>query len=226
VRISCIGREALSALDETLTWSATAPAWLRDAIRRIATAPEITDADVVDLVNLCKIPHGLTDTSATPDPIASKDISSPSAVGAVALTSITHVSDVNALAPNETLSFGPTGITVIYGDNGAGKSGFSRIMRRACRARGLRFRPGVETQRLKKIGDIQQTDLDAIQRGMTKCSKWEGGHDQPLATNERHPAPDELKKDIDELETWVNAVKKKDARKAPPVHTEACHCSK
>jgi len=33
------------------------------------------------------------------------------------------------------LSFEPTGITVIYGDNGVGKSGYARILKRACRAR-------------------------------------------------------------------------------------------
>lgn len=126
----------MSALDEILTWSATAPVWLRDALRRIVTAPEMTETDVGELANLCKMPHGLAGSSATPNPLTSEDIPSPTVVGAVALTSITHVSDVNALAPNETLSFAPTGITVIYGDNGAGKSGFSRIMRRACRARG------------------------------------------------------------------------------------------
>lgn len=33
------------------------------------------------------------------------------------------------------MAFEPNGITVIYGDNGAGKSGYARILKRACRAR-------------------------------------------------------------------------------------------
>jgi hypothetical protein len=45
------------------------------------------------------------------------------------------VSAVNNLAPAQTLTFAPSGITVIYGDNAAGKSGYARILKRACRAR-------------------------------------------------------------------------------------------
>jgi hypothetical protein len=33
------------------------------------------------------------------------------------------------------MSFGVIGLTVVYGENGAGKSGFARILKRACRAR-------------------------------------------------------------------------------------------
>lgn len=72
----------------------------------------------------------------------------------------------------------------------------------------LRFRPGVETQRLRKIGDIEQGDLDTVEQGMTRCSKWEGGY-EALAMNERLPPPDELKQDIDALENWVSAVEKR-----------------
>ena len=45
------------------------------------------------------------------------------------------VSAVNNLAPGQTLSFALAGITVVYGNNGAGKSGYARILKRACRAR-------------------------------------------------------------------------------------------
>lgn len=41
---------------------------------------------------------------------------------------------------------------------------------------------------------------------MTRCSKWEGGHDQALAVNEPVPPPDELKADVDALETWVKGI--------------------
>jgi hypothetical protein len=46
----------------------------------------------------------------------------------------------------------------------------------------------------------------AVDAGMTKCSKCEGGHDQALAVVEPVPPPDELKADIDALDTWVKSV--------------------
>lgn len=42
---------------------------------------------------------------------------------------------MNALAEDQTLKFAP-GLTVVYGDNGAGKTGYIRILKSACRARG------------------------------------------------------------------------------------------
>jgi hypothetical protein len=52
----------------------------------------------------------------------------------VRLESVTHHSGVNALAPDQTVSFGPQ-LTIVYGQNAAGKSGYTRILKRACRAR-------------------------------------------------------------------------------------------
>jgi hypothetical protein len=41
---------------------------------------------------------------------------------------------VNALAEDQVLRFGPY-LTVVYGDNAAGKTGYIRILKSACRAR-------------------------------------------------------------------------------------------
>src|ERR1039457_5359082 len=48
---------------------------------------------------------------------------------------IADVDGVNNLAQGQTLTFEQNGITIIYGDNGTGKSGYARILKRACRAR-------------------------------------------------------------------------------------------
>ena len=53
----------------------------------------------------------------------------------MSLAAVSEVAAVNNLAAGQTLSFAESGITVIYGDNGAGKSGYARLLKRACRAR-------------------------------------------------------------------------------------------
>lgn len=126
----------MTPLAEILAWSQAAPAWLRDALRRIVVASELSEHDIVELVELCKAPHGLSASAPTAEPLSHGHIPAIQTTGAVSISSITHVGDVNALAPNEVLALAPTGLTIIYGDNGAGKSGFTRILRRACRARG------------------------------------------------------------------------------------------
>ena len=51
------------------------------------------------------------------------------------LKGIANVDGVNRLMPKASLTFCPKSLTVIYGKNGSGKSGFVRILRTACRTR-------------------------------------------------------------------------------------------
>jgi len=127
----------MSALQEISAWSASlGSSWVRDALRRIVTGPEISETSLDELAALCKKPHGLSEVDVELVPLTADHLPAASVGGPVSLTALTHVSDVNALAPNETVPFGIVGLTVIYGDNGAGKSGYARILKRACRARG------------------------------------------------------------------------------------------
>src|SRR5690606_13507115 len=84
---------------------------------------------------ICKGTHGLSEQQdtlpLTKDHIPSLDTT----LSQVVLQSIFHHRGVNALAENQTLNFSPA-ITVVYGDNAAGKTGYIRILKSACRARG------------------------------------------------------------------------------------------
>ena len=42
---------------------------------------------------------------------------------------------MNALASGQSLTFAASGLTIVYGDNGSGKSGFVRVLKSACRSR-------------------------------------------------------------------------------------------
>lgn len=127
----------MAVLEDVYAWSeSSATAWVRDALRRIVTQAELSDADVEALTELCKKPHGLSETANAPQPLTVGHLPRSNETGAVSVVAITHVADVNALAPGETIAFAKAGLTVVYGDNGAGKSGYARILKRACRARG------------------------------------------------------------------------------------------
>src|SRR5439155_10684812 len=62
----------------------------------------------------------------------------------------------------------------------------------------IRFRRSIETQRLKKVTDITDADIETIEVAMTKCSTHLRGHDQAIAINQPVPAPTELESDIKE----------------------------
>ena len=61
-------------------------------------------------------------------------ISGPAIGATISVVSLTHHSGVNALASEQTVSFGPN-LTIVYGENAAGKSGYTRILKQACRSR-------------------------------------------------------------------------------------------
>ncbi len=119
----------IQVLSEIVTWSADCPAWQRDALRRLCSQDKLEQSDQDDLLAICK---GEQESC----PITADHIRDPAVSNVeVSLSKLHNLQHVNALQPGETLSFNKTGLTVIYGDNGAGKSGYARILKQACRAR-------------------------------------------------------------------------------------------
>jgi len=114
---------------EIIDWSAGLPTWQQEAVRLLLANGEITVTDIDDLVRRVKTSDDGSVKVAIPSP-------QPMGTRAVALRKLEHICGVNALAEGQVLKFeGPTGLTVIYGENGSGKSGYSRILKHACRSR-------------------------------------------------------------------------------------------
>lgn len=124
----------MTVLREILEWSQDRPAWQRDALRRLVLNGELSDEDIHALAEICKGGHGLAEPQDIM-PLAKEHVPDKAAGAPVSLVSIFHRRGVNALAEDQILKFGP-GLTVVYGDNGAGKTGYIRILKSACRARG------------------------------------------------------------------------------------------
>jgi energy-coupling factor transporter ATP-binding protein EcfA2 len=124
----------VTVLQEILKWSQDRPAWQRDALRRLVLNGELLDEDIDALTEICESGHGLAEQADTV-PLGSEHVPDQTAGAPVSLVSIFHHRGVNALAEDQTLKFGP-GLTAVYGDNGAGKTGYIRILKSACRARG------------------------------------------------------------------------------------------
>ena len=130
-----------SAMRQLVEWSETLPLplWQRDALRRLYATCPFSAQDEEMVFALCKNQHGLTDTGEPipqGQPLSAAHIPSHSTSSAtVTLGSISDVMHVNALADNQKVQFGSTGLTVVFGNNGSGKSGYARILKTVCRAR-------------------------------------------------------------------------------------------
>ena len=127
-------------LPEIATWARERPLWQQDALRRLVEQPRLTDDDLADLVALCKAEFGIATDGALP----ARPLNADAAVGpsagarATCLTRVHSVRHVNALRDDQSLAVASNGLTVVYGDNGAGKSGYVRVLKQVCRARGAK----------------------------------------------------------------------------------------
>lgn len=125
----------MTVLHEIVDWSEDRYPWQRDALRRLAVSGRLSDEDVQELAEICKAGHGLAEPQNV-IPLSREHVPDQGGTAAqVSLDSIFHQRGVNALAENQTLGFSP-GLTIVYGDNAAGKTGYIRILKSACRARG------------------------------------------------------------------------------------------
>jgi hypothetical protein len=70
----------------------------------------------------------------------------------------------------------------------------------------LRFRKGVETQRLVEVV-VEDDDYREVFAGMSQCSNY--AHDKALAGGVAVPDPEELLADIERLESWRSRVEER-----------------
>lgn len=134
-------QNSVSALHEILKWSVDRPDWQRDALRRIVVNGNLNDPDQKDLERLCRAKHQAdfsTELLAKAVPLDQTHLPpSAGSESSVTLVSIGNLHYVNRIPSDQALTFGSApSLTVIYGDNGSGKSGYARVIKKACRSRG------------------------------------------------------------------------------------------
>ncbi len=116
---------------EVVRWAATRPSWQQYLLCRIARGDTLGDSDYKQVVEAILASDDFEDEQLSiedlPVTVEGDD--------AVRLDSIADPKHVNALESAQPLTFALDGITVIYGDNATGKSGFARLLKLIARAR-------------------------------------------------------------------------------------------
>jgi energy-coupling factor transporter ATP-binding protein EcfA2 len=179
----------VTVLQEILEWSYDRPAWQRDALRRLVVNGELSNDDIDTLTEICKTAHGLAERQDI-DPLTKEHVPvNVGGSGPVSLLSIFHHRGVNALAEDQTLRFGSY-LTVVYGDNAAGKTGYIRILKSACRARGqeqilgnvisgvtplspvvsIRYKVGTEPEEREWAGNGEDQFISRVSVFDTRCA--------------------------------------------------------
>lgn len=157
---------------DLMGWAAEQADWVKDSLRRIAVAAdhslEPEDADCI-LDNV----RAAAGAVSSPHPITAIDASHLGGCYGDArrtvLAQLGPVQNIDRLAGGQKLRMAGVGITLVYGENGSGKSGYTRIAKRLCRSltsdqlRGNVFDAGGGPMRVQvryQVGDDAVTEIN------------------------------------------------------------------
>ena len=179
----------MTTLETIIRWAESdLPAWQSDAVRRLLSQDALSDDDKNDILRMLKAGAGLKDDKTpfpTPTPVSAGAVSSaPKAETAVTLKAIQELKSVNAIPDGASLCFGHQGLTVVYGENGAGKSGYARVLKRACRARDINERLLPNIFGLVAAVPAEASFKISVDGGSDQSIKWQDGQAaDPILTN-------------------------------------------
>lgn len=127
----------MNVIQEIAAWANAQSDWISDTVRRLFANETLRPEDIADVAALIKQEVGIADPqnrTAQKLDIASLPTSGPDGAD-ISLLSIRAPENLNAIRATDGVSFEPDGLTIVYGHNGAGKSGYARALKKACRAR-------------------------------------------------------------------------------------------
>lgn len=116
--------------DGIVKWLHEQQDWLQEAALRILTNGGITAKDLNEVAAFLKTEEGSKTTNGRTFPGFASHAADQTQT--LRLDSIGPVSGIDNLAPRTPLAFGKSNLAVIYGGNGAGKSGYTRILKKCC----------------------------------------------------------------------------------------------
>ena len=121
--------------------------------------------------------------------------------GSLALCSIKNVEGVNALKAGQSLEFSPQGITVVYGDNGSGKSGYIRIVKQISNAR---YKDDIKGNVYKRTNATKKCEISIINNDK----------EEKLLCNLNHAGQHEVLRNIDVFDTKISKAYVETAKEA------------
>ncbi|MBM6552356.1 AAA family ATPase [Marinomonas ostreistagni] len=129
----------MTPIEQIQAWIQDKPNWWKHSIKLALDHGELEQKDLADIYKMARIEHKLESVTGITPPYTDQQIDftgHTSEQEEVKLLSLSNVTGVGSLIADQTLNFSQEGLFIVYGDNGAGKSSYSSIMKHACLTRG------------------------------------------------------------------------------------------
>lgn len=114
---------------ELSDWGSTLPYWEQMALEKIASGVSLDDLDYGEFLQFLLEDEGLAERKI-PRPTLKfprSPATTQQSTASLRLIKISNLQNINALVQGQVLTFSK-GLTVIYGANGSGKSGYARVL--------------------------------------------------------------------------------------------------
>ena len=146
--------------EEIIEWAVKQHCWVSDAIKTFYEKGGFEENDIERFVEECISEQ---EGKGTRVDLTGLNLLQHGEQGCLAICAINNVEGVNALKTGQSLKFSPEGITVVYGDNGAGKSGYIRIIKQVSNARYKEdIKGNVYTKELCEKLDVPYKQIGAL----------------------------------------------------------------
>ena len=128
----------MSPIEQIAQWIEDKPIWWKHTVRLALTHGELEQNNLDEIHRIARVNHLI-------DPPTTESLAAQAAVDfsgftheneTIELIEVSDVKGVGILAENQSLKFEGSNLFIVYGDNGAGKSSYSSILKNACLTRG------------------------------------------------------------------------------------------
>ena len=184
--------------DELINWASKQHFWVSDAIKTYYEKGEFSEKDIERFAETCIFEQAGKDKRVN---LEALNLLQHGQRENWSICSINNVEGVNALKSGQSLVLGEDGLTVVYGDNGAGKSGYIRVLKQISNAR---YKEDIK-------GNVFKNDKIA-----KKCNICiiKGGNKENLLCDLNKPGEHEVLKNIDIFDTKVSKAYVETAKEA------------
>ncbi|WP_447876420.1 AAA family ATPase [Serratia fonticola] len=122
-------------LDEIIGWISGLSPWQQEALRRIFARPELAQDDIETILQMVREQEREGATTEDSRPFTLDDVPGAGSGATVRLLGVSGLDQINGFPSGRGFDLAPEGMTIFFGHNGSGKSGYARVFKNACKAR-------------------------------------------------------------------------------------------